>query len=156
MWQKLLQLQFAPNPREVLDWMLNQGVGATLAAYGGDPRQAEIAVREGALAVTRWTERAAQRHAGPARALPAHGGAPPRRLYRRSSPALRLRPASIPSVRSPSRTTASGGAATGFARLDQPYGDFVRVVRGYDRSQGGPASGPYSATIDAGCGLADR
>ena len=36
MWQKLLQLQFAPNPREVLAWMLEQGVGATLAAYGGE------------------------------------------------------------------------------------------------------------------------
>ena len=41
MWQKLLQLQFAPNPREVLGWMLSQGVGATLAAYGGDPRRAK-------------------------------------------------------------------------------------------------------------------
>ncbi|HEY3144746.1 MAG TPA: hypothetical protein VGJ75_00275, partial [Dongiaceae bacterium] len=26
MWQKLLQLQFAPNPKEVLPWMLQQGV----------------------------------------------------------------------------------------------------------------------------------
>ncbi len=32
MWQKLLQLQFAVNPREVLDWMLGQGLGATLSA----------------------------------------------------------------------------------------------------------------------------
>jgi serine/threonine protein phosphatase 1 len=24
MWQKLLQLQFAPNPREVFDWMMEQ------------------------------------------------------------------------------------------------------------------------------------
>src|SRR5215470_8748830 len=34
MWDKLLQLQFAPNPREVMDWMLAQGIAATLAAYG--------------------------------------------------------------------------------------------------------------------------
>jgi serine/threonine protein phosphatase 1 len=33
-WQKLLQLQFAPNPREVLQWMLDHGAGATLTAYG--------------------------------------------------------------------------------------------------------------------------
>jgi len=32
MWQKLLQLQFAVSPRDVLQWMLDQGVGATLEA----------------------------------------------------------------------------------------------------------------------------
>ena len=90
MWQKLLQIQFAPNPREVLGWMLNQGVGATLAAYGGDPRQAEIAVRDGALAVTRWSSGLRSAMQAAARAFPAHGGAAPRRLYRRSSPALRF------------------------------------------------------------------
>ena len=47
MWQKLLQLQFAVSPREVLQWMLDQGVGATLAAYGGDPQQGFAACREG-------------------------------------------------------------------------------------------------------------
>ncbi|HEY9348036.1 MAG TPA: hypothetical protein VIQ53_22110, partial [Inquilinus sp.] len=35
MWQKMLQLQFAPNPLDVLRWMLAQGVDGTLRAYGG-------------------------------------------------------------------------------------------------------------------------
>ncbi|HJR23139.1 MAG TPA: hypothetical protein VJ822_16015, partial [Dongiaceae bacterium] len=55
MWQKLLQLQFAPNPKEVLPWMLQQGVGTTITAYGGDPAEGIIRCREGALAITRWT-----------------------------------------------------------------------------------------------------
>ncbi len=55
MWNKLLQLQFAPNPREVLPWMLQQGVGPTITAYGGDPAEGIIHCREGALAITRWT-----------------------------------------------------------------------------------------------------
>jgi hypothetical protein len=55
MWQKLLQLQFAPNPKEVLPWMLQHGVGATITAYGGDPAQGIIHCREGAMAITRWT-----------------------------------------------------------------------------------------------------
>jgi len=38
MWQKLLQLQFAPNPSEVLQWMLKAGMEATVRAYGGDVR----------------------------------------------------------------------------------------------------------------------
>src|SRR5262249_45982039 len=55
MWQKLLQLQFAPNPREVLQWMLDQGVGPTLAAYGGEASRGLAACREGPVAITRWT-----------------------------------------------------------------------------------------------------
>ena len=32
MWQKLLQLQFAPNPIEVLHWMIAQGIEPTIEA----------------------------------------------------------------------------------------------------------------------------
>ncbi len=55
MWQKTLQLQFAVNPSEVLDWMLDQGVGATLEAYGSDADEARTAARTGTMAITRWT-----------------------------------------------------------------------------------------------------
>ncbi|MCG8560810.1 MAG: hypothetical protein MI824_13490, partial [Hyphomicrobiales bacterium] len=55
MWQKLLQLQFATSPRDVLGWMIDQGVGATLAAYGGRVEDAQRAAAAGALTLTRWT-----------------------------------------------------------------------------------------------------
>ena len=55
MWQKLLQLQFAPNPREVFGWMVEHGIGATLSAYGGSIQQGFVAARAGPLALTRWT-----------------------------------------------------------------------------------------------------
>ncbi len=55
MWQKLLQIQFAVGPNQVLDWMLEQGAGATLSAYGGDVEVARDRFRQGPLAVTRWT-----------------------------------------------------------------------------------------------------
>jgi serine/threonine protein phosphatase 1 len=35
MWQKLLQLQFAPNPGELLHWMVQAGMETTIRAYGG-------------------------------------------------------------------------------------------------------------------------
>ena len=65
MWQKLLQLQFAPNPQDVLRWMLAQGVDATLRAYGGNPEAGLAAAREGAVQLTRWTNqlRSAMREA---------------------------------------------------------------------------------------------
>ena len=46
MWQKLLQLQFAPNPKDVLSWMLGQGVDSTLRAYGGNPETGMAAARD--------------------------------------------------------------------------------------------------------------
>ena len=57
MWQKLLSLQLAPNPVEVLKWMLEQGAGSTIAAYGGLPEEGLAAARAGAVAIARWTGR---------------------------------------------------------------------------------------------------
>ena len=55
MWHKLLQLQLAVGPSEVLTWMLEQGLETTLAAYGGDPETALRRARSGALELARWT-----------------------------------------------------------------------------------------------------
>lgn len=56
MWQKLLQLQFARDPAGVLDWLLAHGVGATLAAYGGNAQEGQAEARHGAVSLTRWTQ----------------------------------------------------------------------------------------------------
>ena len=55
MWQKLLQLQFAPNPSEVLRWMVEAGMEPTVRAYGGDLKQGFAASRDGPRTITRWT-----------------------------------------------------------------------------------------------------
>ena len=61
MWQKLLQLQFAPNPSEVLHGWSQAGIEATVRAYGGDLRQGFAASRDGPRTITRWTSGAAHR-----------------------------------------------------------------------------------------------
>jgi len=55
MWQKLLQLQFATDPRGVLEWMLDQGLDASLAAYSQTPEDARRAAGGGPMQLTRWT-----------------------------------------------------------------------------------------------------
>src|SRR5204862_3344298 len=55
MWQKLLQLQFAQNPGEVLGWMARNGVEPTVAGYGAEMRQGFAASRDGPRTMTRWT-----------------------------------------------------------------------------------------------------
>lgn len=59
MWRKLLQLHFAPDPANVLDWMLGRGMRASLSAYGLSAEAALDAARDGRTALSRWTGHAA-------------------------------------------------------------------------------------------------
>ncbi|MDG3442291.1 hypothetical protein [Nitrospirillum amazonense] len=157
MWQKLLQLQFAPNPAEVLQWMMTQGVDATLAAYGGSAYQGVAAARDGAVSLARWTGqlRAAQR------AAPGHDtlfAALRRAAYteRRQErlPELLFVNAGIDTSRPLAAQGDSfwwGGGA--WSRIDGPYAGFGRVVRGYDPGHGGLAATPATVTLDGGCGF---
>lgn len=160
MWQKLLQLQFAPNPREVLDWMLRQGVEATLLAYGGNPTQGMAAARDGAVSVTRWTNglRAA------IRSCPGHENlmsALRRAAYTSAADGGQGQLLLVSSGIDVTRPLAAqgdafwwGGAA--FGRIDGAYGSFGRVIRGYDPGHGGVRFTDHTASLDGGCGFGGR
>ena len=45
MWHKLLRLQFAMAPLDVLDWMLERGLAAIIEAYGASIAEGRIACR---------------------------------------------------------------------------------------------------------------
>ena len=188
MWQKLLQLHFAPDPRTVLDWMLRQGVAPTLAAYGGNLDAGMAAARGGAVMLGRWTRELRQAVAarpgheqlfnalrraaytgGPANDTAANGGAANDGApdgapggdgwtgNSRGGGSLLL----VNSGIDPRRPLTGQGDAfwwgsTGFARLEQTYGGFNRLVRGYDPGWApenpGVDVGPVTVTLDGGCG----
>jgi hypothetical protein len=154
MWQKLLQLQFAPNPGEVLAWMVRAGVEATVRAYGGDMRQGFAATRDGPRTITRWTSAlrsamnaadghstlfAALRHAAfsDTGLLFVHAGLDPRRAL-----------------------TVQGDAfwwsAVDILELKAPYGNFGRIVRGFDEDRRGVVETPFAVSVDAGAGRGGR
>lgn len=151
MWQKLLQLHFAVNPREVLDWMLGQGVDETLRAYGGDPARGRAAMREGAMAIGRWTASVRQ-------AMAAHAGHRElmsilRRAAYTDDDGLLFVHAGL----DPRQSLADQGDAlwwghAGWARLKQPYAEYRCVVRGYGGNAAAPDPGPFALTLDGGCG----
>ena len=152
MWHKLLQLQFAPNPREVYGWMLGHGIGPTLQAYGVDPEQGAAPVRTGAMALTRWTGqlRAALR------SRPGHEAllTSLRRAAFTDDGALLFVHAGVDPERP--LTTQSDSlwwATPAFARLDRPFGGFRRVIRGFDPEHRGIAAGAFTLSLDAGCGF---
>ena len=151
MWQKLLQIQFAPNPGEVLDWMAREGVEATVRAYGGELRHGFAASRDGPRLLTRWTSALRQamndapghmalfsslRHAaltGDRRLLFVHAGI------------------------DASRPLAAQGDALwwnnrGLAGLQAPFDGFRRVISGYDRHQRGLVEHEFAVSLDAGAG----
>ncbi len=63
MWHKVLQLQFALAPLDVLDWMLARGLADIIEAYGYSIAEGRIACRNGPLAIARWTTGLRERQA---------------------------------------------------------------------------------------------
>src|SRR5260221_4020025 len=150
MWQKLLQLQFAVSPRDVLQWMLDQGVGATLAAYGGDPQQGFAACREGTRAITRWTSAL---RAGLS-AIAGHNQflSALRRAAVTDDGALLFVHAGV----DPSRPLDAQGDAFWWGgnrllELAEPYAGFRRIIRGFDRKHGGVIEAAHVTSLGRGC-----
>ncbi len=154
MWGKIDQLHFATNPREVLRWMLHRGVGATIAAYGGQESIAEglRAVGDGPMAIARWTSvlRAA------VRARPGH--AEFHAAVRRAVQAADAGPLFFNHGIDLDRPLAAQtdafwwGAATEVGDLGWPWDGIRRLVRGFDRTRPGLADGRFTLTLDGGCG----
>lgn len=151
MWHKLLQVQFAPNPREVLEWMLSQGVAPTLQAYGGTIEESRKAAAMGAAALSQWTNRL---RAG-MRAMDGHERlmSALRRAAFTEDGHLLFVSAGIDVSRPLSEQQDSfwwGGRA--FDDIDGPYGNFRYVVRGFDFRHRGAWFKDFAASIDGGCG----
>lgn len=155
MWQKLLSLQMAPNPGEVLGWMLDQGLEPTLSAYGGNAAEAQNLARHGAMAITKWTSglRAAMN------AVPGHAAlfAALRRAAftapEEGEGILFVNAGIDPSRPLPAQSDSFWWAPGGFSKIAEPYAGFRMIVRGFDPQHRGILKGHYTTGIDAGCGF---
>jgi hypothetical protein len=151
-WQKLLQLQFAANPREVLQWMLEQGVDSTLATYGADTESALAAARQGTVALTRWTSRLR----AAVNAVPGHAAffaALQRAAFTAEDGVLFVAAGIDPGRPLESQGDAFWWGGAGFERMTAPFLGFRRVVRGLSRRHEGVVESPHTLSIDGGCGF---
>ncbi|MBM3492257.1 MAG: hypothetical protein FJX68_17825 [Alphaproteobacteria bacterium] len=152
MWQKLLQIQFATAPAEVLEWMLGQGIGATLAAYGANAELARARVREGPLSLSRWTNelrRVMHQHPGHDElmtALRRYAVTDDRRL-------LFVHAGIDPAKPLAEQRDNFWWAGAGLGQLSEPFEGFVRVVRGYDRRRRGREAMAHALSVDGGAGF---
>lgn len=151
-WHKLTQLQFSADPKPVFHWMLERGMASSLAAYGFAPGHVETAMREGVMAVTRWTGSlraavdarpghralfAALRHAARTdddKILFVHAGYDPGKPLELQSDILWWGGADL---------LEQNGAFSGFSR----------IVRGFDRQRAGIKRGAFAVSLDGGAGF---
>lgn len=160
MWHKTLQLQFATNPGEVLKWTLGQGLGATLAAYGGNADEGQGVMRQGAVAIGKWTQKLRQTM----NQTPGHAdfmAALKRAAFSDDHSLLFVSAGLDPTRPLSAQDDALWWGGSGFATLDapgaEPYDGYARVVRGAKPTgapaQAGVAQGAHSATVDGGAGF---
>ncbi|MEM7444939.1 MAG: hypothetical protein AAF414_16580 [Pseudomonadota bacterium] len=157
MWQKLLQLQFAPNPQEVLGWMLRQGVDRTLEDYGGSPEEGLAAAREGPVQLTRWTNRlreSIRRSAGHSSLFTVLKRAAFTEPSARESEAPMLLVSAGVDIERP--LAAQGDSfwwgASEFDKIDRVYETFGCLVRGLSGADRDVKTSEYTISLDGGAG----
>ena len=57
MFSKLLQLQIAPNPIEIIDWIFSHGVDQTVSSYGFDPNEFKSVASQGTIQINKLTSK---------------------------------------------------------------------------------------------------
>lgn len=150
MWHKLLQLHFAPNPSEIVAWVLAQGLAPVLAGYGSSDADGRAAAKRGAVALSQWTNRLRQAM----RAADGHDQlfASLRRAAHTEDRRLLCVSAGVDADRPLDRQRDAFWWG-GFERLKGGFEDFRRVVRGTDFQHRGVMVNDYAVSIDGGCGF---
>ncbi|MGF1628907.1 MAG: hypothetical protein ACFCUT_05515 [Kiloniellaceae bacterium] len=166
MWQKLLQLQFATDPKVVLQWMLDQGLAASLESYGIAPAEGLREAAAGPRQLTRWTGALRERiqaHAGHWQLLGSLRRAACTERHDGSAGGpgpdnqgwglLFVNAGLDPERPLEAQKDSFWWGSSGFAAIDRPYGSYRRVVRGFCPQHPGLELGDFTATLDAGCGF---
>jgi len=151
MWSKLLQLHFAPNPKEILSWVLDHGAAATLQSYGGSANEGIGAAREGPVALARWTSQLRAM-------IAARPGHQPflthlrRAAVSRSGEVLFVNAGVDPDKALDQQRDAFWWSTSGFNRVSEPFAGFRRIVRGFDAAAAGLVETAVTLSLDAGSG----
>ncbi|NIA71086.1 hypothetical protein HBA54_21025 [Pelagibius litoralis] len=159
MWQKLLQLQFATDPRGVLQWMLDQGLAASLEAYGIDPGEGLREAAAGPRQLTRWTSalrQGIQQHPGHYELLGNLRRAAYTKEHSGEEGLLFVNAGLDPARPLEAQKDSFWWGAAHFTDMETPYDGFARVVRGFSPHHPGLELGNFTATLDAGCGFGGK
>lgn len=155
MWQKLLQLQFTPDPANLLLWMLGNGLSSTLQAYGISAHDGIEACRYGVMGITKWTAKIREQ----LRKCPGHeifNNQLMRAAHTNEHsayPMLFVHAGIDQSLPLDQQNDAFWWAGAQFETIHEAYAPFQKVVRGFDPEHKGLKMNCVTATIDGGCGF---
>lgn len=155
MWQRLLQIQFAPDPTDTLMWMLGNGLSNTLYSYGLSPHDGIEACRMGIMGLTKWTNQIREA----LRKYPGHetfGTHLTRAAHTAENtpyPMLFVHAGLDPDKQLGDQGDTFWWASESFETIESAYLPWQKVVRGYDPTHKGVKTNCVTATIDGGCGF---
>ena len=131
MFSKLLQLQLAPNPSEIVEWMFDHGVNKTINSYGFSENEVINIASSGTINITKWTSnlnRSLQLNPGHAQYFLNLKHA----AYSQSKKILFVnRGVDITRPLSAQNDCFWWGFQN-FSQIQEPYKTFLRIVRGYE------------------------
>ncbi len=130
MFSKLLQLQIAPNPNEIINWMFEHGVDKTLNSYGFKIEEIRKIASSGTVVISKWTSKLNQT----IKETPGH-----KEYFLNLKHAAYSSTSKILFVNRGVDVTRPLSAQNdcfwwgyqNFSKIDKPYNSFVRIVRGY-------------------------
>ncbi len=160
-FDKLLQLQFAHNAREVVDWIAQHcpEIDFVLAAYNSSLGEASRVAREGTMCVTRWTNflrNQIKPHAGHEKFFTVLRRAAFTEHVSDNDNLLFVHAGVDPQLPLLSQGDNFWWANKPFDGMQAPYAPFRSVVRGFDPEHKGVQVGPVSISLDGGCGYGGK
>ena len=131
MFSKLLQLQLAPNPSEIVEWMFEHGVNKTINSYGFSEDEVINISSSGTINISKWTSNLNTA----IRKNPGHT-----QYFLNLKHAAYSHTKKILFVNRGVDTTRPLSAQSdcfwwgfqNFSTIDKPYNTFLRIVRGYE------------------------
>ena len=155
MMDKLFQLPFAPNPIDIYQWMLGNGLSQTLNSYNISSQDGIEACRLGSVAMTKWIAKVKYN----IRKNPGHeifSTQLSRAAFTDISgeyPILFVHAGLETSKPLPEQGDRLWWGSKDFERMKHPYLPFQKVVRGFDPAHKGLHLNCITATLDGGCGF---
>ena len=131
MFSKLLQLQLAPNPTEIIEWMFDHGVNETIKSYGFSENEVKNIASSGTINISKWTtnlNKALQNNPGHTEYflnLKHAAYSFTKKLLFVNRGVDITRPLSA-------QNDCFWWGFQNFSKIKQPYKTFLRIVRGYE------------------------
>jgi len=134
MFTKLLQLQIAPNPKEIIDWIFSHGVDQTLISYGFEPDKFRNIATQGTIQINKLTSKLNKKISE----IPGHKEFFSNLKHAAFSNSMEIlfvnrgvdlsRPLSA-------QNDCFWWGYQNFSLVNKPYYTFIRIVRGYQSNE---------------------